>query len=153
MPTPFAGETQRQVGNEKTPDRKPPTPLKKLPGLVLDKAVWNTRLAATMVAQLGALHPWRVNGKWRLVLEPWAVIHDDPRQLGQDNNIHLDRFSDPSLKGVTTLDERHMPEGEIPTIVLDGLGLQKRDHNRIDAALGLKKRIVVNISRDKGTFN
>jgi hypothetical protein len=107
-----------------------------------------------MVIQLGALHPAKVNGEWKIVLEPWAKIENDPRQpeccnyYGSDNKFYAE-FAKLKEQGVRVIDLGE----ETPSVRWFGLGrLQHLDHHRIRAARDLRMGIVVSLSSIE-TFN
>lgn len=120
------------------------------------KMAWNTKLGITALAQLGALHPWKSEGKWVWVLEPWARTHDDPRQTGYSNgsDYYTNLFSktDKRVIDMTSLG------GENPVVTPDGTtgGIQLVNHRRIHEAQRQGKAIVVNVVNFHGapkTFN
>ena len=122
-----------------------PKPVKQSLKDTAKKLVWKTKLGFTMLAQFGALHPSRVDGKWVTVLEPWARTHDDPRQkeYSNESEYYAKLFS---KTGERIID---MPKlgGDSPSITLDGIfgGIQLLDHRRIHEAKNQKKAIVVNV--------
>lgn len=121
----------------------------------LIKALDNTQLLSIMVFQLGGIHPWRVNGRWAWVVEPWADIKSDSRQP-QDfhpENIYESYFLELKKRGVGIIDKKHLPNGRLPSLRFSGLsGLQYLDHHRIYGAKMAGMRIAVNPSREQ-TFN
>ncbi len=116
----------------------------------LANAAWGTKIAATSVLQLGGLHPWRSNGEWVWVLEPWARWSDDPKQrlYSSSNDQYFKSFQ--SHKGrVLNLKSQGY---ENPAITPDGIGgIQLLDHTRIHEARNAGKGIVVNVNNLRGT--
>jgi hypothetical protein len=111
------------------PSKEPKTFTQKLKNTASNIA-WNTRLGFTMLAQLGGLHPWRSEGKWVWVLEPWARVHDDPRQKGytDESDFYRDRFN-ASKTRLLNLPSMGL---KTPSITMDGFGgIQLLDHRRI----------------------
>lgn len=134
--------------NEYAPPQKKSPFINRLKATTLD-AVWTGKLLATSIIQLGGLHPWRSNGKWVWVLEPWANIHDDPRQssYSTDSQFYSDKFRGSNSR-ILDLDKMGL---ETPKVTLDGPGLvQLLDHRRIREAKRSKKAIVVNVENFHG---
>lgn len=129
-------------------------PLEKAKSALI-KTLDNTQLLSIMVFQLGGIHPWRVNGRWAWVVEPWADIKSDSRQ-SQDfhpENIYESYFLELKKRGVGIIDKKHFPNGRLPSLRFSGLGgLQYLDHHRIYGAKMAGMRIVINPSREQ-TFN
>ena len=121
----------------------------------LGKASWNTRLATTMLIQLGGLHPSRSNGSWVWVLEPWARWNDDPRQrpFSSSSDKYFESFKEHPGRVLNLKQQGY----DNPTVTLDGFGgIQLLDHTRIHEARNAGKGIVVNVDNLRGapkTYN
>ena len=122
---------------------------------VLGKAAWNTRLATTMLFQLGGLHPARSNGSWVWVLEPWARWSDDSKQrlYSSSSDKYFQSFRAHRGK-ILNLKAQGFDN---PTVTPDGIGgIQLLDHTRIHEARNAGKGIVVNVDNLRGapkTYN
>lgn len=137
--------------------KKPRTILQKT-GEVISKAAREARMAATMAAQFGGIHPWLIDGKWRWVIEPWARFEIDPHQHEWDRGMNsslLDRFWELKAEGVKTISAKHLANyNGVPKIMLIlPLGLQYVNQHRIQAAQAAGLRIEVDILRGYDTFN
>jgi len=132
--------------NDQTPAKKPRTVLQKI-GHLISETKDQAQLTSIMIAQLGGIHPARVDGGWHWVAGKYANIAYDPRQwepAGIDNHFYHKKFKPLKDKGVKIIGRADLPNGEIPHLRPLGLtGLQYLDHNRIKAALDLGLEIRV----------
>jgi len=115
--------------------------IKELPG----KIAWGTKIGITMIGQLGALHPWRSNGKWVWALEPWARTSGSYNQPpSSKEEKYMDLLDTPEFSDKKTVDFE-TNGGQNPNVRLVDGGIQLLDHSRIKAISAFGKRAVVNL--------
>lgn len=103
---------------------------------------WKAKEAYTVVAQFGGIHPWRHKGEWVWVVEPWARMHDDPRQHGYSNESEFYDNRYANHKG-RLIDNKEYG-GNDPMFTLDGTtgSAQRLDHRRFVSSAKHGKAII-----------
>lgn len=145
---PYQPPNENPITDEQ-PTQTSRTVLQKI-GHVLSETKDQAQLTSIMIAQLGGIHPARVDGGWHWVAGKWAKIEYDSKQwesAGADTDYYHRMFQKLKDQGIKIIGKADLPNGDIPDLRPLGLtGLQYLDHNRIKAALDLGLEIRVEFS-------